>query len=151
MDIKIGELASRTDCQTVTIRYYEKEGLLPKPMRSSGNYRLYSEAHIERLNFIRHCRSLGMTLVEVRALLRFRDTPNQDCSQINALLDEHIQQVETRVEELSQLKSNLIALREKCAGAQTIESCGILQGLSHDSNLIDFKDALALQGLGCSS
>ena len=69
MTIKIGELARRTECQVETIRYYEKEGLLPEPTRSRGNYRLYGEAQVERLQFIRHCRSLDMTLGEVRALL----------------------------------------------------------------------------------
>ncbi len=58
MQIKIGELAKRTECQAETIRYYEKEGLLPQPSRSGGNYRLYDEEHIERLRFIRHCRTL---------------------------------------------------------------------------------------------
>ena len=79
MKIRIGELAQRTRCEVVTIRYYEKEGLLPAPARSSGNFRLYGDAHIERLQFIRHCRSLDMTLSEVRALLGLRDNPTQDC------------------------------------------------------------------------
>ncbi|WP_354687858.1 MerR family transcriptional regulator, partial [Cupriavidus necator] len=62
MGIRIGELAKRTDCEIVTIRYYEKEGLLPEPARSSGNFRLYGDVHVERLQLIRHCRSLDMTL-----------------------------------------------------------------------------------------
>ena len=144
MDIKIGELARRTECQTVTIRYYEKEGLLPEPTRSEGNFRLYREAHVERLQFILHCRSLDMTLSDVRALLRYRDTPDQDCGEINALLDKHIQQVELRVEELSQLKRHLVALREKCAGAQTAESCGILQGLTDCACHPDLADAIPI-------
>jgi DNA-binding transcriptional MerR regulator len=57
-----------------TIRYYEREGLLREPSRSEGNYRLYTDTHIERLQFIRHCRSLDMTLEEIRNLLRFRDS-----------------------------------------------------------------------------
>lgn len=60
--MKIGELAKLTDCQVETIRYYEREGLLPEPARSEGNYRLYTQAHVERLTFIRNCRSLDMTL-----------------------------------------------------------------------------------------
>lgn len=133
MDIKIGELARRTECQIETIRYYEKEGLLPEPLRSGGNFRLYGEAHVERLQFIRHCRSLDMALNEVRVLLRYRDTPEPDCGEINTLLDEHIQQVEVRVEELLQLKRHLVELRQKCAGARPTESCGILQGLADSS------------------
>lgn len=133
MDIKIGELARRTECQTVTIRYYEKEGLLPEPTRSEGNFRLYREAHLERLQFIRHCRSLDMTLGEIRALLGLRDNPAKDCGEVNVLLDAHIQQVEVRVEALLQLKQHLAALREKCSGARPVEACGILQGLTDHS------------------
>jgi Cd(II)/Pb(II)-responsive transcriptional regulator len=130
MEIKIGELAKRTRCEIVTIRYYEKEGLLPKPARSDGNFRLYGDAHVECLQFIRHCRSLDMTLVEIRALLELRDNPNQNCDEVNVLLDGHIQQVEARMETLLQLKQRLVVLRNTCTGARAVESCGILHGLS---------------------
>ena len=131
MEIRIGDLAKRSGCEVVTIRYYEKEGLLPKPARSGGNFRLYGEAHIERLQFIRHCRSLDMTLSEIRALLGLRDNPMQDCGEVNALLDTHIQQVEVRVEALLRLKRHLVDLREKCSGSRSVEACGILQGLGN--------------------
>ena len=73
MEIRIGDLAKRSGCEVVTIRYYEKEGLLPKPARSGGNFRLYGEAHAERLQFIRHCRSLDMTLSEIAGSARQPD------------------------------------------------------------------------------
>ncbi|MBX9721794.1 MAG: Cd(II)/Pb(II)-responsive transcriptional regulator [Proteobacteria bacterium SG_bin4] len=130
MNIQIGELARRTDCAVVTIRYYENEGLLPPPKRNGSNYRLYDNSHVERLQFIRYCRSLDMTLAEVKTLLGYRDTPAQDCGEVNALLDKQIHQVEVRVEALLQLKQHLIALRKKCSGTRTVEACGILQGLS---------------------
>ena len=88
--MKIGELAKLTDCQVETIRYYEREGLLPEPARSEGNYRLYTQAHVERLTFIRNCRSLDMTLEEIRSLLNLRDSPQDQCESVNALIDEHI-------------------------------------------------------------
>ena len=113
-----------------TIRYYEKEGLLPEPLRSSGNYRLYGESHIERLQFIRHCRTLAMPLEEIRALLRYRDIPTQDCAEINNLIDQHVRQVEERILELQALKLQLDTLRQKCAGARSIETCGILRDLA---------------------
>lgn len=131
MEIRIGDLAKRSGCEVVTIRYYEKEGLLPKPARSGGNFRLYGDAHIERLQFVRHCRSLDMTLNEIRALLGLRDNPTQDCGEVNALLDTHIQQVEVRVEALLRLKRHLVDLREKCSGSRPVEACGILQGLGN--------------------
>ncbi|MDI1300956.1 MAG: Cd(II)/Pb(II)-responsive transcriptional regulator [bacterium] len=130
MEIRIGDLAKRSGCEVVTIRYYETEGLLPKPARSGGNFRLYGDVHIERLQFIRHCRSLDMTLNEIRALLGLRDNPTQDCGEVNVLLDTHIQQVEVRVEALLQLRQHLVDLREKCSGSRPVEACGILLGLS---------------------
>ena len=70
--MKIGELAKLAQTQAETIRYYEREGLLPQARRSEANYRVYDQSHIQRLAFIRHCRSLDMTLGEIRTLLHFR-------------------------------------------------------------------------------
>ena len=73
---KIGQLATQTGSKVETIRYYEQQRLLPQPARSDGNYRLYGAGHVKRLQFIRHCRSLDMTLDEIRTLSDFRDTPD---------------------------------------------------------------------------
>lgn len=133
MLIKIGELADRTGATVETIRYYEKESLLPEPSRSEGNYRLYREDHIERLQFILHCRALDMTLDEVRTLLQYWDAPNRDCGDVDSLLDEHIHAVEVRIEELIQLKQHLNILRQKCVASAAAESCGILNALADHS------------------
>ncbi len=129
--IRIGDLAKRTGCEVVTIRYYEKEGLLPEPARSEGNFRLYDNSHVERLQFIRHCRSLDMPLSDVRALLALRDDQGQECDEVITLLDARILEVESRVEALQTLKRHLVTLRERCGGAQCVESCGILQDLAY--------------------
>ena len=134
MPIKIGELAKRTGATVETIRYYEKEGLLPEPSRSTGNYRLYNEAHIERLQFILHCRTLDMTLNEVRILLEYWDEPDKECGNVNSLLDEHIRTVEIRMNELEQLKKHLTALRQKCMSEALAKSCGILNTLADNAN-----------------
>jgi len=131
--IKIGELAKRTDCSVETIRYYEKLGLLPEPSRSDSNYRLYNEAHIERLQFIRHCRTLDMALDEVQVLLKYRDTPAEDCGDVNAMLDDHIHAVEIRMQELMQLKRHLTTLRQQCTSTASTASCGILRALADHS------------------
>ena len=124
--MKIGELAKLTDCQVETIRYYEREGLLPEPARSEGNYRLYTQAHVERLTFIRNCRSLDMTLEEIRSLLDLRDSPQDQCENVNALIDEHIHHVKARIDGLLALQEQLIDLRQRCGGG---DHCGILQRL----------------------
>lgn len=125
--MKIGELAKATDCPVETIRYYEREQLLPEPARSEGNYRLYTQAHVERLTFIRNCRTLDMTLDEIRSLLRLRDSPEDQCDSVNALIDEHIQHVNARIEGLMALQVQLVELRRHCLPKEA--QCSILQHL----------------------
>ena len=128
--MKIGELARVTGSVVETIRFYEREGLLPQAERTDGNYRIYGQDHAERLAFIRNCRNLDMTLKEIRALLRFKEAPTENCGEVNALLDEHIGHVADRIRELKALEKNLKALRMQCQDANASKDCGILQGLS---------------------
>ncbi|WP_066706967.1 Cd(II)/Pb(II)-responsive transcriptional regulator [Curvibacter delicatus] len=128
--MKIGDLSKLTQTQVETIRYYEREGLLPKPARTEGNYRIYGHGHAERLAFIRHCRGLDMTLIEIRQLLHFKDAPQENCGEVNALLDAHIGHVVARIRELRALEKELKALRECCREALQAANCGILSELS---------------------
>ncbi|HSH49217.1 MAG TPA: Cd(II)/Pb(II)-responsive transcriptional regulator [Halomonas sp.] len=128
--MKIGELARRSGCKVVTIRYYEREGLLAEPARSEANYRIYGEAHAERLAFIRHCRALDMTLEEIRTLLAFQEHPERSCLAVNALIDEHLEHVAARIEQLEKLEQALVALRARCGGEYAARECGILDALS---------------------
>ncbi len=127
--MRIGALAKATGTPVETIRFYEREGLLPAAARADNNYRLYTQAHANRLAFIRHCRNLDMTLDEVRALLRFKDAPQQDCGEVDALLDEHIEHVAQRIRELRALEKDLKLLRARCGVAHAADRCGILSGL----------------------
>ncbi|MBF8721207.1 MULTISPECIES: Cd(II)/Pb(II)-responsive transcriptional regulator [Pseudomonas] len=125
--MKIGELAKATDCAVETIRYYERERLLPEPARTEGNYRLYTQAHVERLTFIRNCRTLDMTLDEIRSLLTLRDSPDGSCGSVNALIDEHIEHVQARIDGLMALQAQLVELRQRCNAKGS--ECAILQRL----------------------
>ncbi|WP_341921511.1 Cd(II)/Pb(II)-responsive transcriptional regulator [Hydrocarboniphaga effusa] len=128
--LKIGDLAERLKVPVETIRYYEKEGLLPAPRRTEGNYRVYDTAHVDRLAFIRNCRALDMTLDEVRELLRLRDAPDEECVGVNLLVDEHIQHVQDRIADLRKLESTLTALRHRCGSNRSAGECGILETLT---------------------
>lgn len=128
MRLTIGALAKLAGCQAVTIRYYEKEGLLPRPPRSEGNYRIYGEKEADRLRFIRHCRLHGMSLGDIRALLAFRDHPTASCDWINALVARHIANVEAQITELTHLRDHLRELLRSCSGDKGGD-CGILARL----------------------
>ncbi len=130
--MRIGELARQTGTPVETIRYYEREQLLPAPQRTAANYRHYHPAHLERLLFIRQCRSLDLSLEEIRALLEVRDNPTGTCLAANQVLDEHIDHVEARIQQLQELALQLHALRSRCLDDHSAAECGILQGLARD-------------------
>lgn len=120
--MKIGELAAASDTGVETIRYYEREGLLPEPARTESNYRTYGDGHLSRLQFIRYCRGLDMSLDEVRVLLRFKDSPHENCGDVNTVIDEHIGHVSRRIKELRALEKELRGLRARCGEAREAKS-----------------------------
>ncbi|MDL2317175.1 Cd(II)/Pb(II)-responsive transcriptional regulator [Desulfovibrio sp. OttesenSCG-928-A18] len=127
--MKIGELAKKTGCKVVTVRYYEKEGLLTAPERSEGNYRVYGREDLERLEFIMHCRRHGMKLEEIRKLLAFRDQPQRDCTWVSELIGRHIDNVDEQIRSLEHLKYHLERLQRRCEGGHSGERCGIMREL----------------------
>ncbi len=128
--MKIGELAAASGTTIESIRFYERAGLIAEPARSDGNYRVYGDTHVQRLVFIRRCRSLDMALDEIRVLLGFKDAPSAHCGDVNALLDTHIGHVASRVQELRVLEQQLRSLRAQCQSISSGADCGILKQLS---------------------
>lgn len=128
--MKIGELAEQARCPVETIRYYEKEGLLPLPFRTQNNYRIYTESHLERLQFIRNCRSLDMSHEEIRLLLQWRDNPSLHCAEVNDLIDAHILHVSARIRSLVGLEQQLRMLRQRCLPGAEPDHCKILDQLN---------------------
>jgi len=127
--LRIGQLASAAGVDAETVRYYERIGILPPPARSANGYRAYGAEQLERLAFIRHCRSLDMPLDEIRRLLAFVDRPGDDCSGIDHLIDAQLARVRTRLASLQALERQLAALRGQCGGDHDGGECGILHEL----------------------
>ena len=128
--MKIGKLSELSNCSIQTIRYYEKEGLIDSPRRSEGNFRLYDDLALSRLQFIRRCRTLDITLTEIRQLLDLQQTPSESCSQVSNMIDRHITDVRNKIKELKSLESELQGLCTKCHDDTVIEDCGIMENLS---------------------
>ena len=125
--MKIGELATMAHTSVETIRFYEKTGLMPEPDRTANNYRVYGQAHLDRLRFIRNCRMLDLSHEEIWALLKLEDEPN--CVPgAHEILDEHIAHVHNRILELQNLEKKLKALNVRCSATET--SCGVLRTLT---------------------
>lgn len=128
--MRIGELAKRAGTDVETVRYYERSGLIEEPARNAAGYREYKGEHQERLQFIRHCRSLQMSLADIRVLLDLKGNPSAGCQAVNDLLDHHLERIRTQMEALRALEAQLTALRHQCGEPHSVEDCGILQSLS---------------------
>lgn len=128
----IGELARRTNTKVETIRFYEREGLLPAPERTSGNYRSYGEAHLKRLSFIRRARALGFGIDRVVALLELADCRDMSCESVDALAEEHVAAIDSKIADLTALRRELADLIGQCRKG-TIAECRILDALAPSS------------------
>lgn len=128
--MRIGELSKLSACPVETIRYYEREGLLPEaPRNPHNNYRQYQAKHVERLIFIRRCRALEMSQEEIRLLLVAQVEPNESCASVNSLIDSHLVDVQRRIDELHALAEELGHIRSQCGEVRTAKDCGILHEL----------------------
>lgn len=132
--MKIGQLSRAVGCTVETIRFYEQKGLLPKPERTMGGFRLYNNEHLQRLSFICYCRSLDMSLDEIKLLLSLEQQPQEQNQQAIYLLDKHIHDIGKRIHQLQHLRMELVKLREKCGAEASEDFMQLLQ-----SNKIRFR------------
>lgn len=105
--MKIGELAHRCGLPVKTLRYYEDLGLLPATGRTPGGYRLFAEGSLQRLEFIRRLKNLGLSLGEIRECLAAHDAGLLPCADVRRLLRQQIRRVDERLSELQQLRGEL--------------------------------------------
>ena len=129
--MKIGQLSALSDCSIQTIRYYEKEGLLEAPLRSEGNFRLYDQTALNRLKFVKRCRTLGITLSEIHQLLDLQKAHSESCTEVSGMIDKRVREVQIKINELQQLETELHALRNKCDNDTAIDECGIIENLAN--------------------
>lgn len=124
----IGSLSKETGVKIETIRYYEREGLIPSPPRTSGGHRSYDERHLKRLTFIRRSRELGFTLEEIRGLLVLVDGGSYTCNEIKDITLNHADMVRSKIADLRRLERTLVRIASQCRGGTTPE-CPIIEGL----------------------
>ena len=108
--LTVGQLAARTGVRADTVRYYEREGLLPIPQRTEGEHRRYGPADVDRLLFIRGAQRLGLRLAEIRELLTVRDTGACACEPAENLLRRHVAEIDTEITRLTALRVQLLRM-----------------------------------------
>lgn len=125
----IGRVASAVNCSVETIRYYEKERLLPDVVRTEGGHRLYSPELLERLVFIRRSRELGFTLDQVRHLLLLVDDDlSTSCEHVKTIANDHLEDIRARITDLEKMAHTLQTLSDQCPGGSK-HDCPIITSL----------------------
>lgn len=131
--LSIGVLARQTGCTVPTIRYYEEIGLLPAGPRTDAGRRIYGQATVRRLGFIRRCRDFGFSIDQVRELVALVDEPDRPCAEVRAVAAGHLAQVREKLAELQALERSLAAFvgscDAACAGGAAVD-CTILEDLA---------------------
>lgn len=130
-EMLIGELADAAGVGVETIRFYEREGLLPEPPRSEAGYRLYDTDAVRRVLFIRKAKDLGFTLSETKDLLELRVSDTSACDDVAERARRKIATVEERIRELRRVRRVLHDLVETCAAQTETSDCPILEVLDH--------------------
>lgn len=128
----IGELAKRSGVGVETVRFYEREGLLPEPPRTGGGYRVYDAGAVRRVRFILRAKELGFTLAETKELLELRVIDPDACGDVEATARAKIAVVDARMQELERIRTVLGDLVRACAANERTGECPILDSLADE-------------------
>ncbi len=129
--ISIGDLSEQTGVHRETIRYYEREGVVPTPARSSSGRRLYTTSDANRLLFIRRCRDLGFSLADSQALAGLAAADTSTCAQVKLVVSKHRATLQGKLRDLRKLEKALAAMESTCPGSESTD-CPILDKLKSD-------------------
>ncbi|MBN9657151.1 MAG: MerR family DNA-binding protein [Acidobacteria bacterium] len=135
MGLKIGEVAERGGVNLQTIRYYEREKLLPEPPRLASGYRVYPDQTVRRVRFIKRAQEIGFTLAEIRELLAIRIDSGRDSAEVRALANAKINDIEEKIQTLHRMKEALGRITERCSGCGPASECPILESIDSDEVL----------------
>ncbi|QDI04721.1 heavy metal-responsive transcriptional regulator [Xanthomonas cerealis pv. cerealis] len=128
----IGALARQADVAIDTVRYYERQGLLPAPPRRASGYRDYDAAAVERVRCIRRAKDLGFSLEEIGDLLALQDDRLHGVEGIKQRASERVHELDRRIAQLTEMRDALAALVAECPGRGEPACCPILGDIRGD-------------------
>lgn len=124
-----GVLAKQSGINLESIRFYEKQGLLPKPPRTASGYRTFPPESVRRVRFIKRAQELGFSLKEIKELLSLRFDPHTSCADVRQRAEEKLGDIEQKIRDLKRIKESLTRLAAACPGRGAISGCPILESL----------------------
>jgi DNA-binding transcriptional MerR regulator len=125
----ISEIAKKSHLTTDTVRFYEKKGFITPNFRANNQYRYFDDEALKRLIFIKRCRDLDMSLKEIETLIELEQNPEQNCTAVDNIIDQHLQDITSKIKELAAFKTQLTELRNSCNTPTTVDHCQILKTL----------------------
>ena len=131
-ELTIGRLARQGGVNLETIRYYERQGLLPKPPRTAAGYRMFPKETARRLRFIKRAQELGFSLNEIHELLSLRMKQGAKSGDIRARAEAKVADIEQKIRALEGIKKALLRLTERCDGCGPLTECPILESLNEE-------------------
>lgn len=125
-----GQLARACGVGPETIRFYERQGLIPEAPRSRSGYRRFGESAVNRLRFIRRAKSLGFSLPEIRELLALQDDPGGDRGRVKQITETKLREIEAKIADLESMRAALADLADQCSGHGPVSGCPIIETLA---------------------
>ena len=135
MALKIGQLAQRAAVNLQTIRYYEREGLLPEPPRLRSGYRLYPDSMVRRVRFIKRAQEIGFSLAEIRELLSLQADGRRERTAVRSLTQAKINDIDGKIRTLKAMRTALSRLTDRCSGCGPVSDCPILESIDSEEVL----------------
>ncbi|MGL1919458.1 MAG: helix-turn-helix domain-containing protein [Hyphomicrobiales bacterium] len=132
-EYSIGELAKLAKTKVQTIRYYEQKELLDEPVRTEGGQRRYYNDALDKLKFIRHGREMGFSLDDIKELILLSALRGQDCQQIDAIANAHLERVNSRLKRLQSLQTELTRMINSCQHGE-VAHCRIIEVLHNHTH-----------------
>ena len=134
MHLSIGQLAKAVGVGVETVRFYEREGLIPRPARRPSGYRQFTPDTVDRIRFIRRARELGFSLSEVGELLAL-ESADEACAGVLQRAQEKLADVRDRIRDLQRIEITLTQLTEACPGEGPADACPILAVLHENQGI----------------
>jgi MerR family transcriptional regulator, copper efflux regulator len=125
----IGQVAEQAGVNLQTVRYYERRGLLPRPDRTAGNYRIYTADAPRRVRFVKRAQELGFTLKEIKELLALRAEPQARCADVYEQAEAKVADIDNKLRDLRAMRKALGKLMAECSGRSPASECPILEAL----------------------
>ncbi len=130
----IGRLSRASEVSIDTIRYYERERLLPAAARTASGYRVYDQDSLRRLRFIRRAKQLGFNLEDIRNLLALTDVDGPS-AEVKQLTEQKLRLVEDRIKDLRRMQRALQTLSDSCNGHGPTHQCPIIDALNENDHV----------------